>query len=256
MQMTDRTNRNSCWAVLTSVFKGSVVGITEVARRHARTFLSRSRYAGVTFGPGSNAAHNCVFEKPNCVWHGSVLSDIRMGRHSYCGVNCRISHCVIGRFCSIGPEVLIGLGVHPTELVSSFPGFYSTNTHTANFRICPEVAEYRPITIGNDVWIGTRAIVLDGVTIGDGAIVGAGAVVSKDVPPYAIVGGVPARVIRFRFADNIITQLCDLQWWNWKDEMIKELAESFDDPLTLLQRVNEQMDMVHTLTKKGAILYE
>jgi virginiamycin A acetyltransferase len=88
------------------------------------------------------------------------------------------------------------------------------------------IVEYKRITIGNDVWIGARAVILDGITIGDGAIVGACAVVTKDVPPYAVVAGVPARVIRYRFSEKKIRTLLELQWWEWSPEEIKaRLAE-------------------------------
>jgi len=78
------------------------------------------------------------------------------------------------------------------------------------------------IVIGNDVWIGYEAVILSGVTIGDGAIIGTRAVVTKDVPPYMIVGGVPAKPIRKRFSDNLISELLKLQWWNWSENKIKK----------------------------------
>ena len=78
------------------------------------------------------------------------------------------------------------------------------------------------IVIGNDVWIGYEAVILSGVTIGDGAIIGTRAVVTKDVPPYTIVGGVPAKKIRKRFSDNVISELLKLQWWNWSENKIKK----------------------------------
>lgn len=243
--MTDPSERIASWAGISSILRGSLDGFAEIVRRHARTYLSRRRHAGVMFAPGASADCHCIFEGPNRVWHGSSLSHVRMGRHSYCGVDCRISHCNIARFCSIGPEVVIGLGTHPTNHVSTFPGFYSTIKHTANFHVCPGLIEHRPITIGNDVWIGQRAMILDGITLGDGAIVGAGAVVSKDVAPYAIVGGVPARVIRSRFDDDIVRQLCDLKWWNWDDDLLQEMSHCFDNPRLLLRTFQERKAEMH-----------
>ncbi|MDE6871395.1 MAG: CatB-related O-acetyltransferase [Bacteroidales bacterium] len=126
-------------------------------------------------------------------------------------------NAVIGKFCSIGPEVLIGgLPSHPLNLKSTFPGFYQKDS--SFYGVEPEYEynepEFKQVTIGNDVWIGARAMILDGVCVGDGAVIGAGAVVTKDVPPYAIVGGVPAKIIKFRFAEPEILDMLKSQWWN------------------------------------------
>lgn len=88
--------------------------------------------------------------------------------------------------------------------------------------------------VGNDVWIGARAMLLDGVRVGDGAIVGAGAVVTRDVPPYAIVVGSPAKVVRFRFDDARIARLLQLSWWLWSDELIRQRVEAFSNVETFL----------------------
>ena len=82
------------------------------------------------------------------------------------------------------------------------------------------------VVIGNDVWIGARATILSGVTVGDGAVIGAGALVAKDVPPYAIVGGVPARLIKYRFSSEIINELLEIKWWDWDS---KKLTQNIDD---------------------------
>jgi len=87
--------------------------------------------------------------------------------------------------------------------------------------------EKRRIIIGNDVWIGCRVFIRDGVKIGHGAIIGAGAVVVSDVPAYAVVGGVPAKIIRYRFSPDIIRSLIDIEWWNWSDERLRDAQESF-----------------------------
>ena len=117
----------------------------------------------------------------------------------------------MGAFCSLGPEILIGLGIHPLQYVSTYPGFYAPDLVSWSVRISfmrkkYHLLKHAPIIIGSDVWIGARAIVRDGVNIGHGAVIGAGALVTKDVAPYSIVGGVPARLIRMRFSDDIVAR--------------------------------------------------
>lgn len=175
----------------------------------------------------------------NTLYSNVVLSDVCLGDYSYVANSSCLANAVVGRFCSIGPEVMIGLSKHPArDFVSSHPIFFSVLRQAQiSFVDKNHFEEYSPIAIGNDVWIGARAIVLDGVTIGDGAIVAAGAVVTKDVPPYAIVGGVPARIIRYRFDERQIEFLMAFKWWErdegWlrsnvgKFHSIKEFVDEF-----------------------------
>jgi acetyltransferase-like isoleucine patch superfamily enzyme len=128
------------------------------------------------------------------------------------------STLTIGKFCSIGPNVTIFVGgEHPHEWITTYP--FSV--------IWKGAASYPPgrqskgnIEIGNDVWIGAHALILSGVKIGDGAVIAAGSVVTKDVLPYAIVGGVPAKLIRFRFPEPVIKRLLKIAWWNWPENLI------------------------------------
>ncbi|TJV70721.1 MAG: CatB-related O-acetyltransferase [Mesorhizobium sp.] len=123
----------------------------------------------------------------------------------------------IGSYCSIAAGVLfIAAGEHPMSLVSTYPFAGADRDLTKG-----------PITVGNDVWIGSRAIVLSGVTIGHGAIVGAGSVVTKDVPPYAVVAGNPARLIRHRFEPEVIADLLAIRWWDWSDDKIEAAMPDF-----------------------------
>ncbi|MDF3626214.1 CatB-related O-acetyltransferase [Brytella acorum] len=128
----------------------------------------------------------------------------------------------IGDYCSIGPNVTIILGNHRIDLVTTYP--FKTLAH-----FWPTAAEGQDdhaskgdVTIGSDVWIGANATIMSGVTIGDGAVVAANALVTKAVPPYAVVGGNPARVIRYRFPEAIISRLLALAWWNWPEDVLAQ----------------------------------
>jgi acetyltransferase-like isoleucine patch superfamily enzyme len=156
------------------------------------------------------------------------LSEVRFGSFSYVNEHALMRSVEVGRFTSIGPHFLCGYGEHPSHLVSTSPVFYSTrNQCGTSFADRDYFAEDAETSIGHDVWVGTRVFVRDGVNIGNGAIVAAGAVVVKDVPDYAIVGGVPARVIRSRFADEAIRELLEIEWWNWSEDKLREAQPLF-----------------------------
>ena len=143
-----------------------------------------------------------------------------LGRCSYMGNDCKIK-ADIGRYCSIASEVCTVGGRHPTsDWVSTSPVFFSNDCQCGTTYVSEKLFdESSPKTIiGNDVWIGARAMILSGVKIGDGAVIAAGAVVVKDVEPYTIVGGVPAKPIRKRFTDEQIDAFIQLKWWD-KDEL-------------------------------------
>lgn len=152
-----------------------------------------------------------------------------IGRYSYVGNDTDVECADIGQFCSISDHCRIGMGGHTLSHISSCPLF------TQKINGCQEqwiendihaVEEKRAI-LGNDVWVGSHVLVNGGVTVGHGAVIGAGAVVVKDVPPYAIVGGVPAKLIRYRFSPEVIEKLLELQWWNLPDETLKEHIRFF-----------------------------
>lgn len=127
----------------------------------------------------------------------------------------------IGRYCSFAGEVaILGGGEHRVDWVTTYPLRVLFDDPLANKDGHP--ASKGPTIIGNDVWVGYRVTILSGVKIGDGAVIAAGAVVTKDVPPYAIVGGNPAKLIKYRFSPEIIEALLQIQWWNWPVHQIKE----------------------------------
>ncbi|RQP21615.1 CatB-related O-acetyltransferase [Piscinibacter terrae] len=168
---------------------------------------------------------------------GTSFFQSTMDRHSFCGYDCEVSHANIGAFVSIANGVVIGGGRHPMEWVGMSPVFYE-GRDSVKAKFSTHAREpSRPVTIGHDVWIGRSAIVLPGVEIGHGAVVGAGAVVTKSVPPYAIVAGNPARIIRFRFSESIIQRLLATQWWSMQDEALLKLGPHFNDVEKFLEVV-------------------
>lgn len=160
---------------------------------------------------------------------GTAFVRSSMGKHSFCGYDCEISHARIGSYTSIANGVIIGGGRHPMEWVGMSPVFYEgrdsvRKKFSEHARVPP-----REVVIGHDVWIGRSAIILPGVSIGHGAVVGAGAVVTKAVPPYAIVAGNPARVLRYRFAEDVIARLLAIEWWQMDEAELERLAAHFTD---------------------------
>lgn len=164
--------------------------------------------------PGSYKK-NVKLERPAKIEARSTVINTEFGRYSYCGYNCTIINCKIGRFSSIADNVVIGNACHPMDWVSTSPAFYkgrdSIPKNLAKLQFDPLS---KNTIIGNDVWIGESVLIKAGITVGDGAIIGMGSVVTKDVPSYSIVAGVPARIIRYRFDEDIIEDLLRIAWWS------------------------------------------
>lgn len=173
------------------------------------------------------------------VQRGSELIDVELDDYSYVMEYCQISHCRIGKFANIASSVRINPGNHPTDWVSMHHCQYRRARY--GFDDWDDDAFFawraaQQVTIGHDTWIGHRAIILAGLAVGNGAVVGAGAVVTADVPPYAIVAGTPARVIRYRFPLKIAAKLQEICWWDWGHETIKERLSEFRDIRTFIDR--------------------
>lgn len=172
---------------------------------------------------------------------GATIVDSTIGRYTYTCYDDEIVNCDIGQFCSISDEVVIGGAEHPMDWVSTSPVFQSVK-HSGPKRKFSEFdfEGIKKTIIGNDVWIGRRAIIKAGVTVGDGAVIGSGSVVTKDVPPYAIVGGVPAKILKYRFDEDTIKELLQSEWWNLPDETIEGNAYLIKDPIAFTKALKER----------------
>jgi acetyltransferase-like isoleucine patch superfamily enzyme len=166
------------------------------------------------------------------MFKGTVLIGSRIGSYTYIQANSALYNVDVGSFCSIASGVTIGLGAHPTNMVSTSPVFYDNKQPLPKFFTDKqEFMEIFPRTvIGADVWIGQDSMIKAGVIIGVGAIVGAGSVVTKNITPYSIVGGVPSKLIRMRFKEEIRNRLLKSDWWKLSESELLKLSPSFAQP--------------------------
>jgi acetyltransferase-like isoleucine patch superfamily enzyme len=166
--------------------------------------------------------------RPGNIWEGpcsikTTMKEIdRIGAFTYINGRGRFSNVEIGRYCSIAERVSIGYPEHPTDWISTSALQYIKPTWMSSYDDWQKVSHktVKKTTIGNDVWIGVDVFIRTGVTIGTGAIIGAHAVVTKDVPPYAVVGGNPGRIIKKRFSDEVINDLLEVAWWNYSPQQL------------------------------------
>jgi len=205
-----------------------------------------------------------IFDWYNSIWingkiHATSVADecdlashVKISKHSYCfkttigsysylaGFNI-VANASIGKFCSIGSFVSIGPGMHPTHTyVSTSPVFFSPHKQCGNtFADRFYFQDSGKVVIGNDVWIGNNVVILDNVTIGDGAIIAAGAIVNKNVAPYTIVGGVPARRIKTRFSEDQIKKLLESKWWEKNEKWLKDNLQHMHNVDSFLESLNQ-----------------
>lgn len=194
--------------------------------------LKRINKKGNNIAYKANINEATIFEGRNNI--GKVdLVNSKIGFATYIRSGS-LKNCKIGKYCSISENVRVVDSTHSYNFVSSFPGFYSSQNDLFPFnktKFCEHLLTRSGFAceIGNDVWIGTNVLIKGGIKIGDGAVVGMGAIVTKDVPPYAVVAGNPAKIIKYRFDENTIRKMLKIEWWNWESDTIKKRAKDFSD---------------------------
>jgi len=171
-----------------------------------------------------------------------IQKDVEIGDYTSINENTQIdSNCkTIGKYCSISHGVKIGMGSHPLSYISTSTVFYEPYRGFVDQQLYDEYADKGVTIIGHDVLIGANAIILAGVNVGHGAVIGAGAVVTKDVPPYAIVGGNPAKIIKYRFEENIINKLITIKWWDKDMQMLANDAELMKAPKNFIRKYENE----------------
>lgn len=183
---------------------------------------------------------NSRIAQGSVVYQGSAIIGSSIGRYSYCGYDCQIVNAEIGSFCSISDHVYIGGAEHPLNWASTSPVFQHVKHSGPTKRFAKfEVPPVKRTLIGSDVWIGHAATIKQGVNVGIGAVIGSNALVTKDIPPYAIVGGVPAKVIKYRFDDDTIAALLKSEWWLMSDEALSKYAHHIKDPKAFLKSLSQ-----------------
>lgn len=186
----------------------------------------------VTIGDFSKV-NASIFKENVRIDRNNHIDNSELGKYSYTGKNTVILHTQIGAFCCISWNVSIGGANHDYTRLTQHSFLYNKSDLMPLHQISTYDRYSESVIIGNDVWIAAGAVITRGIKIGDGAVIGANAVVTKDVPPYAIVAGIPAKVIKYRFTPEIIQRLLDIQWWNWEEIKIKENFTLFSEQPTL-----------------------
>lgn len=173
------------------------------------------------------ALRNCNIDKTAKICTGSNCIGVEMGRYSYMGKNNSVTNTTIGSFCSIASYCAIGGGDHNLKMISTSPIFVGEkNIFGKSFgHVTPEM--HKHVFIGHDVWIGENVFINDGLIIGNGAVIGAHSVVTHNIPPYAIVVGAPAKVIKYRFTPKEIDRIERSKWWEWSEARLAKEGDKF-----------------------------
>lgn len=179
-----------------------------------------------------------IINKKSKICSGSQIVNCNIDKYTYVGNNCTLVNTDIGSFCSIADNCIIGGSNHPINWVSTSPVFYHDNNILKKNFSNHEYSFNSKTIIGNDVWIGSNCLLKSGISIASGAIIGMGSVVTKDVGYYEIWAGNPARLVRKRFNDDVISKIIKSEWWCWDDNHIKNASLYFNNIQLFLEKID------------------
>lgn len=168
--------------------------------------------------------------------YSSSISD-----YSYLGVKSQLVFAKVGKFCSISQNCSIGLSNHTMNHISTSPLFTEKVNATSFSWVNQDtnISKRKLVEIGNDVWIGKNVTILSNVKVGSGAIIGTGAIVTKDVPNYAVVAGIPAKIIKYRFSEEVINKLLEIKWWDLPEDVLKRKIHLFQKENISIEYLND-----------------
>jgi acetyltransferase-like isoleucine patch superfamily enzyme len=227
-----------------------MLDLLKLIKRRLTFFITRSwvrlNNPDCSIDIGVKLNNNTRLLAPSRLHENSSFIASEIGSYSYIGPNSILNNALVGRFCSIGSNVRIIYGRHPSrDFISSSPIFYSSQGQCGsswlkkNSEVFSEynLIQERSILIGNDVWIGESALLLEGISIGDGSIIAAGSVVVNDVEPFAIIGGNPAKFIRYRFDSDERQEIADSCWWDAPEEKLRESMNLCSSPSCFIKGI-------------------
>jgi acetyltransferase-like isoleucine patch superfamily enzyme len=198
------------------------------------------KFNNIYLGSNTEIINSNISKNVRLAYHASVRNS-SIGNYSSIGRYTKIQNTIIGKFCSISWDVTIGARNHSYRKLSTHAFPYAKRIKLSRV----DQINYENTTIGNDVWIGCNSVILPGLTISDGSVIGAGSVVTKSTPPYSISVGNPAKIIKYRFEDKLISDILDLQWWNLSNDFLVRNLDTFKSDITI-----ESINSLQNLIKK------
>lgn len=207
-------------------------------KNRIRFFFNRRHFPKSVFGITCSVSKSSKLGEQTVLFDNVSIQNSCIGDYTYIQKDSTVLNATVGRYCSIASNVTIGLAEHPMHYISTSPIFYDNSQPLPAFFVNDVKYRSQPETIiGHDVWIGQGAMIKSGITIGHGAVLAAGTIVTKDVAPYSVVAGVPARQLKWRFDEEIRALLLESNWWDLSAEDLRKMQNLFHTPTAFCNAV-------------------